>query len=163
MIRHPFCGTSQLSDFNTASANTTGAHEGNFADPILFVTKKNPKVLKKLTSWLEGLRQGEKLDGPMLLIDDEADNASINTNADPNSATAINQQIRDLLHTSKQATYVGYTATPFANIFIDPDTTDQWDREDLFPADFIKSLDPPDNYVGAKRLSGSVAICSRPA
>jgi len=152
VIRHPFCGTSQLSDFNTASANTTGAHEGNFADPILFVTKKNPKVLKKLTSWLEGLRQGEKLDGPMLLIDDEADNASINTNADPNSATAINQQIRDLLHTSKQATYVGYTATPFANIFIDPDTTDQWDREDLFPADFIKSLDPPDNYVGAKRL-----------
>jgi hypothetical protein len=152
VIRHPFCGTSQLSDFNMASANTTGAHEGNFADPILFVTKKNPKVLERLTEWLISLRQGERLDGPMLLIDDEADNASVNTSADPKLATTINQRIRALLHTSKQATYVGYTATPFANIFIDPDTTDDWDREDLFPADFIKSLDPPDNYVGAKRL-----------
>jgi hypothetical protein len=154
VIRHPFCGTSQISDFNMATANTTGAHEGNFADPILFVTKKNPKVLERLTDWLKSLRQGEKIDGPMLLIDDEADNASVNTNADPNLATAINQRIRGLLHTSKQSTYVGYTATPFANIFIDPDTTDDWDREDLFPADFIKSLDPPDNYVGAKRLFG---------
>lgn len=152
VIRHPFCGTSQLSDFNMASANTTGAHEGNFADPILFVTKKNPKVLERLTEWLTGLRQDEKLDGPMLLIDDEADNASVNTNADPKLATTINQHIRALLHTCKQSTYVGYTATPFANIFIDPDTTDNWKREDLFPADFIKSLDPPDNYVGARRL-----------
>lgn len=151
-IRHPFCGTSQLSDFNMAAANTTGAHEGNFADPILFVTKKNPKVLERLTQWLAGLRQDAKLDGPMLLIDDEADNASVNTNSDSKQATTINKHIRALLHTCKQSTYVGYTATPFANIFIDPDTTDHWEREDLFPADFIKSLDPPDNYVGAKRL-----------
>lgn len=152
VIRHPYCGTTQISDFNMASANTTGAHEGNFADPILFVTKKNPKVLERLTEWLRSLRHGEKLDGPMLLIDDEADNASVNTNADPKLSTAINQRIRSLLHSCKQSTYVGYTATPFANIFIDPDTTDNWDREDLFPADFIKSLDPPTNYVGAQRL-----------
>lgn len=152
VLRHPFCGTSQLSDFNTASANTTGAHEGNFADPILFVTKKHPKVLERLADWLKSLRHGEKLDGPMLLIDDEADNASVNTSKDPKLATAINQRIRALLHTTKQSTYIGYTATPFANIFIDPDTTDDWAREDLFPADFIKSLDPPDNYVGASRL-----------
>lgn len=152
VIRHPFCGTSQLSDFNMAAANTTGAHEGNFADPILFVTKKNPKVLERLTQWLTGLRQDEKLDGPMLLIDDEADNASVNTNSDPTKATTINRHIRALLHTCKQSTYIGYTATPFANIFIDPDTIDDWQREDLFPADFIKSLDPPNNYVGAKRL-----------
>lgn len=152
VIRHPYCGTSQLSDFNMVSANTTGAHEGNFADPILFVTKKHPKVLERLAEWLQSLRHGERLDGPLLLIDDEADNASVNTSANPELATTINQRIRSLLHTCKQSTYVGYTATPFANIFIDPDTTDNWDREDLFPADFIKSLDPPDNYVGAKRL-----------
>ncbi|HET6409948.1 MAG TPA: Z1 domain-containing protein [Chthoniobacteraceae bacterium] len=154
VARHPYCGTSQLSDFNTAFANTGGAHEGNFADPILFVTKKNPKVLERLAEWLSGLRQDQKLDGPMLLIDDEADNASVNTNENPVIATAINQCIRNILHTAKQSTYVGYTATPFANIFIDPDTTDGLDREDLFPADFIKSLDPPDNYVGASRLFG---------
>lgn len=154
VARHPYCGTSQLSDFNSAFANTGNAHEGNFADPILFVTKKHPKVLGRLAEWLTNLKQGEKLDGPMLLIDDEADNASVNTNENPKLATAINQCIRDILHTAKQSTYVGYTATPFANIFIDPDTTDGLDREDLFPADFIKSLDSPDNYVGARRLFG---------
>ena len=154
LVRHPYCGTSQLSDFNMTAANTTGAHEGNFADPILFVTKKHPRVLERLAEWLQGLRQGEKLDGPMLLIDDEADNASVNTNIDPNRATAINDRIRMLLHTSKQASYIGYTATPFANIFINPDTTDGLEREDLFPADFIKSLDSPTNYVGAQRLFG---------
>lgn len=162
VARHPYCGTSQLSDFNSAFANTGGAHEGNFADPILFVTKKNPKVLARLAEWLAGLRQDQKLDGPMLLIDDEADNASVNTNENPKIATAINQCIRDILHTAKQSTYVGYTATPFANIFIDPDTTDGLDREDLFPADFIKSLDPPNNYVGASRLFGEDADLMQP-
>jgi hypothetical protein len=152
VVRHPYCGTSQIADFNVAAARTTGAHEGNFADPILFVTKKHPKVLEQLTNWLSNLRPGEKLDGPMLLIDDEADNASVNTNEDINKPTRINDCIRELIHTTKQSTYIGYTATPFANIFIDPDTTDQWEREDLFPADFIKSLEPPTNYVGAKNL-----------
>lgn len=150
--RFPYCGTTQLSDFNAVTAKTTGASEGNFADPILFVTKKNTKVLTELTEWLIRLNPGEKLKGPMLLIDDEADNASINTNVDGNVVTAINACIRKLLHTTAQSTYIGYTATPFANIFIDPESTDEWDREDLFPADFIKSLDPPTNYVGAKRL-----------
>ncbi len=150
--RFPFCGTTQLSDFNTATSGAIGAHQGNFADPILFVTKKNPKVLEKLTSWLQGLNHGELLDGPMLVIDDEADNASINTSQNPQLITAINGGIRKLLGTTKQTTYVGYTATPFANIFIDPESEDAMLHEDLFPADFIKSLDPPSNYVGASRL-----------
>ena len=153
--RHPFCGTSQLSDFNTATAGAVGAHQGTFAEPILFVTKKNPKVLSKITDWLKGLNNCAPLDGPMLLIDDEADNASVNTNVNPDQITAINKNIRLLLNTAKQSTYIGYTATPFANIFIDPDSADEMNtgvNEDLFPADFIKSLDPPDNYVGSQRL-----------
>ncbi len=153
--RHPFCGTSQLSDFNTATAGAVGAHQGTFAEPILFVTKKNPKVLQKITDWLKGLSNGAPLDGPMLVIDDEADNASVNTNDNPEQITAINKNIRLLLNTAKQSTYIGYTATPFANIFIDPDSADDMAtgvNEDLFPADFIKSLDPPDNYVGSQRL-----------
>ena len=150
--RHPYCGTTQISDFNTGASKTTGAHEGNFADPILFVTKKHPVVLSRLAEWLGGLRLGEQLDGPMLLIDDEADNASVNTKDNALQPTAINKCIRNLLHTTKHSTYIGYTATPFANIFIDPDSIDDLEREDLFPADFIKSLEPPTNYVGAKRL-----------
>jgi hypothetical protein len=150
--RYPFCGTTQLSDFNTSTAGAVGAHQRTFAEPILFVTKKNPKVLEKIASWLKGLGDGNKLDGPMLLIDDEADNASVNTGADSNNTTEINKKIRQIISTCKQTTYVGYTATPFANIFIDPESADDMLNEDLFPADFIKSLDPPDNYVGSNRL-----------
>ena len=150
--RFPFCGTTQLSDFNTATAGAVGAHQGTFAEPILFVTKKNPKVLEKIADWLKGLNNGAELDGPMLLIDDEADNASVNTNVNPTQITAINERIRLILRTCRQSTYVGYTATPFANIFIDPDSVDEMLKEDLFPADFIKSLDPPSNYVGSHRL-----------
>jgi len=61
-----------------------------------------------------------RIDLPLLLIDDEADNASINTRQNPDETTAINQAIRDLLGLFRRSSYVGFTATPFANIFIDP-------------------------------------------
>ena len=150
--RSPYCGTSQISDFSVKTARQIRANEGNFADPILFVTKKNKTVLKNLADWLESLAPSGKLEGPLLLIDDEADNASINTEKDPDKSTQINERIRALIATARQSCYVGYTATPFANIFIDPDSTNDWEQEDLFPADFIKSLEPPNNYVGAERL-----------
>ena len=85
----------------------------------------------------------------MLLIDDEADNASINIRHGAGEVSRINGQIRDLLRIFDRSCYVGYTATPFANIFIDPDTDDQMRGEDLFPRSFIVSLDPPSNYFGA--------------
>ncbi len=151
-IRQPYCGTTQLSDFKSGAIGTAGAVEGTFHDPILFVTKKNERVLKALADWLSGLQHGMSLEGPMLLIDDEADNASINTEKDPEKATKINERIRNLLACCRRTSYVGYTATPFANIFIDPDTDDAMLNEDLFPRHFIKSLDPPDNYIGAKDL-----------
>lgn len=151
-VRHPFCGTTQSADFSVKTATSVGATEGNFADPILFVTKKNEKVLARLADWLRGLRQGGQLEGPMLLIDDEADNASVNTAKDPGVTTRINARIRELLGCSRRFSYVGYTATPFANIFIDPDTEDSMLKNDLFPEHFIKSLEPPKNYIGAEKL-----------
>ncbi|MDI1302584.1 MAG: Z1 domain-containing protein [bacterium] len=165
-IRHPYCGTTQVSDFNVGKATGIGAAEGNFADPILFVTKKHEKVLEQLAGWLRGLRQGGQIDGPMLLIDDEADNASINTAKDPGATTRINARIRELLDCSRRSSYVGYTATPFANIFIDPDTNDEMLKNDLFPENFIKSLEPPDNYIGAEKIfseNGELYdVCVRP-
>jgi hypothetical protein len=165
-IRHPYCGTTQVSDFNVGKATGIGAAEGNFADPILFVTKKHEKVLEQLAGWLRGLRQGGQLEGPMLLIDDEADNASINTAKDPGATTRINARIRELLDCSRRSSYVGYTATPFANIFIDPDTNDEMLKNDLFPEHFIKSLEPPGNYIGADKLfseNGELyGVCVRP-
>lgn len=116
-VRHPFCGTTQGADFSVRIARGVGATEGNFADPILFVTKKNESVLGRLADWLRGLRQEGQLEGPMLLIDDEADNASINTAKDPNATTRINARIRELLSCSRRYSYVGYTATPCEYIY----------------------------------------------
>jgi len=88
----------------------------------------------------------------MLLVDDEADHASINTNIPEKHPTAINDKIRELLHLFERSSYLGYTATPFANVFIDPETDDEMLGDDLFPRDFIFSLDPPVNYVGPSRI-----------
>ena len=95
---------------------------------------------------------------PVLLIDDEGDQASINTkgNRDPlvseedepsdaNSApTPTNALIRKILNRLPRAAYISYTATPFANILIDPYAIDRKVGEDLFPRDFVVQLPRPD-------------------
>ena len=86
------------------------------------------------------------------LIDDEADYASINTKAHRDEITATNKYIRMLRGLFNRSTYVAYTATPFANIFIEPESQDDMEEEDLFPRHFIKALDPPSNYSGAYRI-----------
>ena len=88
----------------------------------------------------------------MLLIDDEADNASINIRHGAGEVSRINRQVRELLQLFERSCYVGYTATPFANIFIDPASDDEMLGEDLFPGSFILSLDPPSNYFGANAV-----------
>ncbi len=88
-----------------------------------------------------------------MIIDDEADNASINTKKNPDEATRINKQIREMLNLFDRRCYVGYTATPFANIFINPENEDDVIGEDLFPGDFsIIALVARSNYVGAQKI-----------
>ena len=96
----------------------------------------------------------------MLLIDDEADNASINTH-DDNDPTTINRHIRRLLELFTNSSYIGVTATPFANIFILPEKTEDMLNDDLFPADYIYALDPPTNYIGGNEIFGDDAAYSR--
>ncbi|MCG9627239.1 Z1 domain-containing protein, partial [Vibrio mediterranei] len=151
-FRAPFCGTTQMKDFSVDTSRAIGAQEGNFAEPVLFVTKKHTGVLSRLTTWLSSLKENGPLEGPMLVIDDEADNATVNTSDSEVSVTRTNECIRKLLKCSKRSTYVGYTATPFANIFIHPDSNNDMLGDDLFPEHFIKSLEPPTNYIGAKDL-----------
>lgn len=101
---------------------------------------------------------------PVILIDDEADNASINTSGDDNSPTAINEGIRSILKRFHKAAYIGITATPFANIFIQPDVEDEnqsdemeaerFSKADLFPSNFIYALKTPNNYIGATKIFG---------
>lgn len=149
--RIPAVGTTRDSDFK---AGMDGIYFGltGHTEPMIFVTKKNKAVLERLEKWIDDQEQTGGFELPLLLIDDEADNASINTAKNPNQTTAINGIIRQILGRFPRSAYVGYTATPFANIFIDPDSREEMENDDLFPANFIKALDPPSNYVGSHRV-----------
>jgi Z1 domain len=118
------------------------------SDARLAIVKKNASVLRRLVRDLKSIRShlGEI---PTLIIDDESDQASVNT-SDPKKwqegqteRTTINKLISELLGLLPRAQYVGYTATPYANVFIDPS-----DTEDIFPKDFLLSLERPANYMG---------------
>jgi Z1 domain len=154
--RRPVCFTTSLEDFNRQTANAIAMGLGALNEAVVLVVKKNKSTLQNLHSWLKDNNQHNLQDFPMLLIDDEADHASINTNKEDSSPTAINLAIRNLLSLFTRSSFVGYTATPFANIFVDPETENEMENgdlyKDLFPRDFILSLDPPDNYVGPHRL-----------
>ena len=153
--KHPDYGTTLSKDFILSSAIAQAGHQiQNKTEPVIFVCKKNVSTLKNLNKYFENAFDKGMVPLPLLLIDDEADNASINTNASQSTITAINKNIRSLLSKFIKSSYVGYTATPFANIFIDPITTEEMENDDLFPSDFIKSLDAPSNYVGPDRLFG---------
>ncbi len=151
LSRQPFHFTSSLKDFNKATADAVGFTLQNLSEPAVFVIKKNPSTLKSLINWIKTNSRGQ-IDSPVLIIDDEADNASINVGKGIDAVSRINGQIRDLLQLFERRCYVGYTATPFANIFIDPDSEHEMIGQDLFPRDFIVSLDPPSNYLGAKKV-----------
>jgi hypothetical protein len=147
----PLTFTTTVHDFKSSVAQQIRSSLDNFNQPVILVIKKNKSILQNLINWLKN--NNLNLDQfPFLLIDDEADHASINTNKEDKAATAINSKIRELLKLFRQNMYLGYTATPFANIFIDPDTNDDMIGDELFPRDFIISLDAPSNYVGSKRI-----------
>lgn len=138
---------------------------------VLIVAKKITPILKRLNQWI-GKLEGRLADVPVLIIDDEADQASINTRgnrhdpsideeAAPDEDTApslTNALIRDILNKIPRASYIAYTATPFANILIDPDASDSQVGEDLFPRDFVVQLPRPDGYTGTEELFGVSAL-----
>lgn len=151
--------TTESSDFKTATVRSMNASLHNMSsEPVVFVLKKNAKTLENLITWLEdyNTNQNGRIDLPLLLIDDEADNASINTRAD-NNPTTINRHIRSLLGLFQRSSYIGVTATPFANIFILPEKTEDMENDDLFPSDYIYALDAPTNYIGGNEVFGDEA------
>ena len=144
--------TSVTKDFDSGVLRSCNLSIERVNDPVLLVVKKNKRILDNLISWLDAnntVNAGGKIDLPLLLIDDEADNASVNTRDSDDDPTAINNCIRQLLGLFSKTTYLGITATPFANIFIDPRVD-----EDLFPSDFIYALSAPSHYIGADRMFG---------
>lgn len=141
--------------------------------PWLFVVKKNKTVLARLLRWIQTHvadvvepETGRKVVThlPLLVIDDEADHASVDTGEqlfdadgkpdEDHQPKAINGLIRQILHAFHRKAYVGYTATPFANIFIHERGVTAAAGPDLFPAAFIHNLGSPSNYVGPARVFG---------
>lgn len=152
---HPATLTNIKADFNKKTASESGWKLNDFSKPIILIIKKNVSTLTALHKWLKALNtsgEGRISDVPMLLIDDEADNASINTNKEDLDPTRTNEMIRRILSLFAKSCYVGYTATPFANIFINPDAYDEEVLEELFPRDFIYCLDAPTSYFGAEKV-----------
>lgn len=150
-LRTPVPLTTNTQDFDKKIATQLRTRIGHFNEPVILVLKKNVSILKNLIDWLR-TNNSDLHSFPMLLIDDEADYASVNTRKADEDPTATNSRICELLNLFEQSCYLGYTATPFANIFIDPDSEDEMLKDGLFPGDFIISLDAPSNYAGAKRI-----------
>lgn len=162
---------SEKGDFNTTVAKNLGITPEQ--RPWLFVVKKNKTVLERLYRWIrnhvanmQDPTTGRKMVThlPLLLIDDEADHASVDTGEqlfdsdgkpdDEHQPTAINSRVRKILHSFARAAYVGYTATPFANIFIHERGETMEEGPDLFPSAFIVNLSAPSNYVGPAKVFG---------
>ena len=142
------------------------------ADPTIMVCKKNSSILSNILRLFS--QHGVIADDgypiivntPLLIIDDEADSASINTEYNRGEISKINSKIRAILSLFEKRCYVGYTATPYANIFIDPDPVIALDyieedgkryrlcKDDLFPKNFILNLSAPSNYIGPNILFG---------
>lgn len=151
-------------DFKKSRAQNLALPIGDM--PVLLVTKKHGGILNNLIRWViqlhgvpvaPGSRELVVRDIPLLVIDDEADNASVNTKGTGEDPTVINRRIREFLKAFDKSAYVGYTATPFANIFSSTKEDDDYGL-DLFPRHFIESLKPPSNYFGPVRVFGLPAV-----
>jgi hypothetical protein len=120
----PVCLTTTERDFNKQDAdkNSHSINFGNINTPILIVIKKHPSSLNNVIKWLRNQYKNKIADHAMLIIDDESDYASINYK-DKDDPTVINKRIRELLTLFSKGSYVAYTATPYANIFIDHEAT----------------------------------------
>ena len=168
----PNCATNRTDsgDFNTKVARHLAISPEQ--RPWLFVVKKNKSVLEKLLKWIRGhVADATDASGhrfvsnlPLLLIDDEADHASVDTGEqliaddgtpdEQHQPKAINSLIRKILMSFAKRAYVGYTATPFANIFIHRKNATPEEGPDLFPSSFIINLAAPSNYIGPARVFG---------
>lgn len=152
-VAHSLTSSLEKGDFTQGAANALGLNFDT-KEPIIAVIKKNPNVLRRIYQWLSAQADEDTELGrvirnkALLLIDDEADNASINISNDPERQSSINGWITQMLNLFGKNAYVGYTATPFANIFI------PLDDQNLFPRNFIKNIPAPSNYIGPEKVFG---------
>lgn len=161
---HQFTSDTLDGDFNRGRANTA-ALQGS--QPVLLVVKKNGAVLRRLKAWFEEASEELRRGLPALFIDDEADQASVDTRGsyqheddfnptDPSyeEPAVINRLIRGLLNLFPRRAYIAYTATPFANVLIPHDNYGGSAGDDLYPRDFLVDLPKPRGYFGTEEFFG---------
>lgn len=117
----------------------------NPANVAVMVVKKHEMRLANVARFLESIPSDILRRRGVLIVDDESDQATPNTQAARDLVSTINQRIRDIWAAVPTGTYVAYTATPFANVFIDPA-----DSGDLYPDDFAMVLPMPEGYMGSE-------------
>jgi hypothetical protein len=164
---YSYTSSDNKGDFNRSIASRINVPIGG-KSPTVLVIKKNKSILENLILWLNQFASdvnGKRklMDVPMLVIDDEADNASVNS-GNQHDVKTINRLIRTLLNLFNQNTFIGYTATPYANLYIPSSWSEDLETyvkdvklyvgEDLFPRDFIVNIPPPSNYIGAAQVFG---------
>ena len=169
LLTDSITGREDNGDFSKVRAKHFAINPGG--NPLLFVIKKQKTVLNNLIDWVAWTANQDSMTGarslpnvPLLMIDDEADHASVDTkdhveNEDgsidlEHDPSVINSLIRRLLTLFQQKAYVGYTATPFANIFIHEKAETLKEGPDLFPSSFIMNLPAPSNYFGPNQVFG---------
>ncbi|MBZ9784273.1 Z1 domain-containing protein [Pseudomonas sp. REP124] len=163
---HQFTTDELSGDFDAGRANHA-ALQGS--QPVLIVVKKNGAVLRRLQAWFASAPANVRSSLPALFIDDEADQASVDTrgsyqtqaafnadNPDYEPPAVINGLIRSLVSMFSRRAYVAYTATPFANILIPHDAYDNIAGADLYPKDFFIDLPKPDGYFGTEEFFGRI-------
>jgi hypothetical protein len=142
--------TNEEADFGSVSNGSASLRAGA---RTIAVVKKNSSRLQRLREWLKNLDPLVLRLTPILILDDEADQATPNSKAASDEISKINALVREIWREVRTGTYVGYTATPFANVFMDPD-----DDDDLFPSDFIIDLPKAEAYFGAERIFGRSSV-----
>ena len=123
--------------------------------PVIAIIKKNVKILERVIKWMSDSDENDRINVPILIIDDEADQASIDGNSNKQDIidpAKTNAKIREIINLFERASYVGYTATPFANVFIKHDSEHDIYGDDLYPRNFIYALPEPQGYFGTKRI-----------
>ncbi|MGO1629806.1 MAG: hypothetical protein ACTHX2_13425, partial [Microbacterium sp.] len=121
---------------------------GFFSNPsnvAVMVVKKHEMRLANVTKFLDSIPDVTLQRRAVMIIDDESDQATPNTMGSKDLISTINRRVRDLWAAVPTGIYVAYTATPFANVFIDPS-----DAGDLYPEDFVSVLPKPDGYMGSE-------------
>jgi len=150
-------------DFTRLAADRAGVPPES--RPLLLVIKKNGKILENLNAWVSDFLapRGDTRDIPLMVIDDEADQASVDTGEqefidgvpDPEyEPKRINGEIRKLLKAFSKSAYIAYTATPFANILAHDQRATEEHGADIFPESFIVNLPRPSSYVGPVEVFG---------